>query len=59
MEVVMAVPPNDPRRDPAYRRYWGYSNRPFAGCGCLYALLLFVLVWWLLSFLFPPFAFWL
>ncbi len=53
-EVVMAVPPRDPR----YRRYWGYYNRPVSGCGCLYTLLLIVVVWWLVSLLFPAFAIW-
>jgi len=61
MEERMAVPPPRepyPSRDvPArawYGRYWGYYNRPRTGCGCLYTLLLY----WLLSLLFTPLAFW-
>ncbi len=50
----MALPP----RDPYYRRYWARSNRPYTGCGCLYPLLMLILVWWLLSFFFTPLAFW-
>lgn len=50
----MRTPPGDPR----YRRYWGYYNRPRPGCGCLYTLLLFLLFYWLLSFLWTPMAFW-
>ncbi|MDP9378719.1 MAG: hypothetical protein M3Q29_00965 [Chloroflexota bacterium] len=50
----MAVPP----RGPGYRRYYGYYNRPFTGCGCLYSLLIFLLFYWLFSLLFTPLAFW-
>ncbi len=52
----MAAPP--PPVDPWYRRYWGYYNRPFAGCGCLWTILMVLLIWWLLSLLFAPLAFW-
>ena len=51
----MAVPPP---RDPWHRRYSGYYNRPFAGFGCLWTLLLIILVWFLLSFLFRSLVFW-
>jgi hypothetical protein len=51
------VPPGDPY-GPGYRRYWGYYNRPFGGCGCLYSLLVLLLVLWLLSLFFPGLAFW-
>ncbi len=50
----MAVPP----REPGYRRYYGYYNRPFGGCGCLYSILLFLLIYWLLSLILTPLAFW-
>ncbi len=50
----MAIPP----RDPWYRRYYGYANRPRPGCGCLYSLLLFVLLYWLFSLMFAPLGFW-
>lgn len=54
----MAVPPGEPvpPADPWYRRrYWVY---PYPGCGCLWTLLMFMLIWWLLSLLFAPLAFW-
>lgn len=56
----MAVPPQDPVPPPApwYRRYWGYYNRPYTGCGCLYTLLIVVLLWFILSLFIPPLAFW-
>ena len=41
----MAVPPPNPW----YRRYYGYYRRPYSGCGCLYSLLVVVLIWFLLS----------
>lgn len=50
----MAIPPEDP----GYRRYWGYTNRPYSGCGCLYFLLLFLLMYWILSLFFVPLAWW-
>lgn len=50
----MAVPPGDPW----YRRYWGYYNRPNPGCGCLYTLLMFLLIYWVLSLFFNVLVFW-
>lgn len=47
-----------PPRDPYYRRYWGYANRPYGGCGCLYGLLLFFLFWWILALFIPGLALW-
>lgn len=49
--------PNDPlsaplTNVPIHRRYWGYYNRPYSGCGCLWSILLILLVWWLLSWMF-------
>ncbi len=41
----MAYPP----ADPWHRRYWRTYNRPYSGCGCLYTLILLLLIWWLLS----------
>ncbi|MBW3632430.1 MAG: hypothetical protein KY456_05300 [Chloroflexi bacterium] len=51
----MAVPPP---RDPWHRRYWGYYNRPFAGAGCLWTILMIILIWWVLSFFFEALFFW-
>lgn len=49
-------PPDDPY--PWYRRYWGYYNQPYGGCGCLYTLLILAPLWWLLALLIPGLAFW-
>lgn len=51
---MTTIPPGDPW----HRRYWVAYNRPYAGCGCLWTILLILLVWWVLSFLFPPMAVW-
>lgn len=51
----MAVPPP---KDPWYQRFYGYYRYPYPGCGCLYVLLLFFLLYWLLSLLFAPMGFW-
>jgi hypothetical protein len=51
--------PYDPSRPPSgywYQRYWRYTNRPRAGCGCLYFALIFFVVCWHLSLLYPPFG---
>lgn len=50
----MAVPP----RDPWHRRYWGYYSRPYTGCGCLYTIIVIVLIWALLSWFFAWPWFW-
>jgi len=54
----MATPPpydpSLPPADPWHRRYWRYYNRPRPGCGCLYLVALVLVVWWLLTFFFPP-----
>lgn len=49
-------PPDDPY--PWYRRYWGYYNRPYGSCGCLYTLLILALLWGLLALLIPGLALW-
>ena len=56
----MAVPPpvGPYTGGPWYRRYWGYYDRPRAGCGCLYTLLVVVLIWALFSMLITPLPFW-
>lgn len=54
-EINMAEPPMS---NPSYRRYWGAYNRPFAGAGCLFTLLLFLLLWFLLSLLFDALVIW-
>ncbi len=46
----MTVPP----RDPWHRRTWAYGNRPYTGCGCLYLLLVFVLIMALVSWILTP-----
>ena len=52
----MAAPP--PPTGPWYtRRPWGYgyglygpyAGRPYAGCGCLYTIVLIIAVWFLVS----------
>ena len=50
-----------PVYDPWYRRYWGYYNRPYTGCGCLYTVLLFLILLILFSLFVPalePVRFW-
>ncbi len=37
------------RREGWHRRYWGYTSRPYAGCGCLYLVAIFLVVWLILS----------
>ena len=49
--------PVDPAR-PWYNSYWGYYNRPYRGCGCLYTVLIFALLWFLLSLFIPALAIW-
>jgi hypothetical protein len=47
----MAPPPPRPQ-DRWYNSYWTRYNRPYGGCGCLYGLLMLVLIFWLISLLF-------
>jgi hypothetical protein len=47
-----AVPPKV-LSDPHYRRFWRYYNRPYAGCGFLWTLLLLLLIWLVTSLFFP------
>ena len=54
----MVIPPDDTAARGGYGRYWGYYNRPRAGCGCLYTFLIFVLIWALVSWLITPLPFW-
>ncbi|MEZ4869174.1 MAG: hypothetical protein R3C14_48075 [Caldilineaceae bacterium] len=56
--MASVPPPRDPYYGPWYRRYWEYSNRPFSGCGCLYAVVLLLILWWILSLFIPGFTFW-
>lgn len=53
MALSPEVPPSA-TGSPWYRRYWGYAGRPYAGCGCLYLLIVVVLIWGLLALLFAP-----
>ncbi len=41
----MVVPPQAPPR----RGYWGFINRPYMGCGCLYPIVLFFVILLLVS----------
>jgi hypothetical protein len=43
----MSVGPPTP--DPWHRRYWGYYNQPYGGCGCLWTLLLIIIIWWIIA----------
>lgn len=50
------LPP--PGEDPWHRRYWRYYNRPRSGCGCLYVLVVFLLLWFLCSLFIPGVGIW-
>ncbi len=58
------LPPDEPpdrtpeRPDSWYQRSWAYSNRPYGGCGCFYALVIAFLIYIVLSYFIPPLAFW-
>lgn len=42
-------PPGPPRG------YWGYWNRPYSGCGCIWAIFVIVIIWWIIaSFAYEP-----
>jgi hypothetical protein len=45
----MSIDPVGGPPDPWHRRYWGYSNRPFPGCGCLFVILVIIFFWWLVA----------
>jgi len=46
----MAIgPPGGPPPDPWHRRYWGYYNRPFPGCGCLWVIIICIIIWWIIA----------
>jgi hypothetical protein len=51
-------PPGRSRLLPSARllqRSWGYANRPFPGCGCLWLVLVVVIIWWVIAaFVYPP-----
>lgn len=53
-------PPREesPRGVPPHRRYWAYANRPYPGFGCLWPLILFLLICWLLSLALPSDSIW-
>ncbi len=46
---MVAPPPPPTRRGAPFRQYWGYTRRPYTGCGCLYTLVVFILIWFLVS----------
>lgn len=35
--------------DPWHRRYWGYWDRPYGGCGCLWAIIVIIIIWWIIA----------
>ncbi|MGH9582348.1 MAG: hypothetical protein ACRD4O_05385 [Bryobacteraceae bacterium] len=50
--------PNDPidpinepltTRQGFHRRYWTYTNRPYTGCGCLWVIIVLLIIWWIIS----------
>jgi len=45
-------------RGPWHRICWRSVKQRFAGAGCLYTLVLSLLIWWLLALILPPFALW-
>ncbi len=47
-----------PSLDPWHRRYWNTYNRPYGGCGCLYSILIILVLWWILSWFWPGAYFW-
>lgn len=51
-------PPDDSAYSSRYRRYWGYTNRPFTGCGCFYVVLALLALWFVLSLFMPALAIW-
>ena len=38
---------------PTHRRFWGYYNRPYVGCGFLWTALVLLLIYFLLLWFFP------
>lgn len=52
------LPPAGTRPPSGYERYRGYYNRPYPGCGCLITLLILLMLWWLVSLLYPPVRIW-
>ncbi|MBA3632896.1 MAG: hypothetical protein H0W58_08840 [Acidobacteria bacterium] len=46
-----------PPVEPYHRRYWGYANRPYNGCGCLWMLVTFFIIYMLVSLIFAPLRF--
>lgn len=57
-EKGMAIGP--PPGDPWHRRYWGYYNRPYPGCGCLWLIIILAIIWWLIAWSWTParFGYW-
>lgn len=48
------MPPDaSPDARARYQRYWERYNWPYTGCGFLWAAVLLLLIYWLLSWLFP------
>ncbi len=50
----MSIGPPGPPLGPWHRRYWGYYNRPYSGCGCLWTILIIVIIWWLIALFWGP-----
>lgn len=53
LSPVSVMGPNDPIDQRAWhRRYWDTYNRPYPGCGCLWAIVVVLFIWWILSWAF-------
>ncbi|HLH41276.1 MAG TPA: hypothetical protein VKX39_19160 [Bryobacteraceae bacterium] len=37
---------------PRHRRIWASYNRPYSGCGCLWTIIIILIIWWILSWIF-------
>jgi hypothetical protein len=53
--MAIGPPGAPPPPDPWHRRYWTYYNRPYPGCGCLWTILVIIIIWWIIAALaYPP-----
>lgn len=34
--------------------YWGYWDRPYSGCGCLWIIFIVIIVWWFIALAWEP-----
>jgi hypothetical protein len=40
---------NTPGGPPGPRGYWGYWDRPYTGCGCIWAIFVIIIIWWIIA----------